>query len=147
MESRNPYDTDLTDSEWDQLQPLVPAAKPGGRPAKHARREILNGIFYIVRSGSAWKLLPHDLPPWRTVYHYFWSWRRDGTWQTVHNTPCGHWSGKPPVEKLNPAELSWIARRSGRANKVAHAATTVPRRFAAANGICWWTRSDWCCGW
>jgi putative transposase len=65
---------------------MVPAPKPGGRPAKHARREILNGIFYIVRSGSAWKLLPHDLPPWRTVYHYFWSWRRDGTWQTIHDT-------------------------------------------------------------
>ena len=86
MESRNPYDTDLTDSEWDQLQPVVPAPKPGGRPAKHSRREILNGIFYIVRSGSAWKLLPHDLPPWRTIYHYFWSWRRDGTWQKIHDT-------------------------------------------------------------
>src|SRR3984893_4470597 len=86
MESRNPYDTDLTDSEWDQLQPLVPAPKPGGRPAKHSRREILNGIFYIVRSGSAWKLLPHDLPPWRTIYHYFWSWRGAGTWQKIHDT-------------------------------------------------------------
>jgi putative transposase len=86
VESRNRYDTDLTDAEWNHLEPLVPAAKPGGRPVKHARREILNGIFYIVRSGSAWKLLPHDLPPWRTVYHYFWSWRRDGTWQTIHDT-------------------------------------------------------------
>ena len=86
MESRNRYDTDLTDTEWNHLEPLVPAPKPGGRPVKHARREILNGIFYIVRSGSAWKLLPHDLPPWRTVYHYFWSWRRDGTWQTIHDT-------------------------------------------------------------
>jgi putative transposase len=86
VESRNRYDTDLTDTEWKYLEPLVPAPKPGGRPIKHARREILNGIFYIVRSGSAWKLLPHDLPPWRTVYHYFWSWRRDGTWQTIHDT-------------------------------------------------------------
>ena len=86
MESRNPYATDLTDAEWNQLQPLVPAPKPGGRPAKHARREILNGIFYIVRSGSAWKLLPHDLPPWRTIYHYFWWWRRNGTWQKIHDT-------------------------------------------------------------
>ena len=86
MESRNRYDTDLTDSEWNHLEPLVPAPKPGGRPVKHARREILNGIFYIVRSGSAWKLLPHDLPPWHTVYHYFWSGRRDGTWQTIHDT-------------------------------------------------------------
>ena len=71
---------------------MGPAATAGARAqtrrpsAKHSRREILNGIFYIVRSGSAWKLLPHDLPPWRTIYHYFWSWRRDGTWQKIHDT-------------------------------------------------------------
>jgi putative transposase len=86
VKTRKPYDTDLTDAEWNRLEPLVPAPKPGGRPAKHTRREILNSIFYMVRSGSAWKLLPHDLPPWRTVYHYFWSWRRDGTWQKIHDT-------------------------------------------------------------
>jgi putative transposase len=84
--SRNSYDTDLSDAEWEQLVPLVPAVKPGGRPPKHNRREILNGIFYAIRSGSAWKLLPHDLPPWRTVYHYFWSWRRAGVWQRIHDT-------------------------------------------------------------
>jgi putative transposase len=84
--SRTAYDTDLTDAEWEQLMPLVPPAKSGGRPPKHSRREILNGIFYAVRSGGAWKLLPHDLPPWRTVYHYFWSWRRTGVWQQIHDT-------------------------------------------------------------
>jgi putative transposase len=84
--SRTSYDTDLTDAEWEQLVPLVPVVKPGGRPPKHSRREILNGIFYAVRSGSAWKLLPHDLPPWRTLYHYFWLGRRAGTWQRIHDT-------------------------------------------------------------
>ena len=79
-------DTDLSDAEWDRLEPLVPAAKPGGRPPKHTRREIVNGICYAIRSGGAWKLLPHDLPPWRTVYHYFWSWRRQGVWQQIHDT-------------------------------------------------------------
>src|SRR4051794_34462448 len=86
MTCRKAYDTDLTDPEWEQLEALVPLAKPGGRPPIHSRREILNGIFYAVRSGSAWKLLPHDLPPWRTVYHYFWSWRRNGTWQEIHDS-------------------------------------------------------------
>ena len=86
MDCRQPYDTDLTDDEWNCLEPLVPSAKPGGRPAKHTRREILNGICYAIRSGSAWKLLPHDLPPWRTVYHYFWSWRRQGIWEQLHDT-------------------------------------------------------------
>ena len=78
MEDRQTYDTDLSDAEWDRLEPLVPAPKSGGRPPKHTRREIMNGIYYAIRSGGAWKLLPHDLPPWRTVYHYFWSWRRQG---------------------------------------------------------------------
>src|SRR5215218_3584129 len=86
MTCRRLYDTDLTDPEWEYLERLVPLAKAGGRPPIHSRREILNGIFYAVRSGCAWKLLPHDLPPWRTVYHYFWSWRRNGTWQKIHDS-------------------------------------------------------------
>src|ERR1700693_2837675 len=86
MEDRQAYDTDLTDAEWNRLEPLVPAPKPGGRPPKHTPREIVNGICYAIRSGGAWKLLPHDLPPWRTVYHYFWSWRRQGVWQQIHDT-------------------------------------------------------------
>src|SRR3954454_4272307 len=89
MTCRSPYDTDLTDPEWGHLKPLVPVAKPGGRPPIHSRREILNGIFYTVRSGGAWKLLPHDLPPWRTVYHYFWSWRRSGIWEKIHDSVRG----------------------------------------------------------
>jgi putative transposase len=86
MQDRQAYDTDLTDAEWNRLEPLVPAPKPGGRPPKHTRREIVNGICYAIRSGAAWKLLPHDLPPWRTVYHYFWSWRHQGVWQQIHDT-------------------------------------------------------------
>lgn len=89
MECRQPYDSDLTDAEWNRLEPLVPAPKLGGRPPKHTRREIVNGICYAIRSGGAWKLLPHDLPPWRTVYHYFWSWRRQGLWQQIHDTVRG----------------------------------------------------------
>ena len=81
--ARRRYSTDLTDAEWAILEPLIPAVKGGGRPALHARREILNAIFYLVRGGGAWRLLPHDLPPWQTVYHYFRLWRRDGTWDTV----------------------------------------------------------------
>jgi putative transposase len=80
------YDTDLTEAEWEQLEPLVPPVKSGGRPPKHSRRELLNGIFYVTRSGGAWHLLPHDLPAWRTVYHYFWLWRRQGIWQRMHDT-------------------------------------------------------------
>ena len=89
MKTRTPYPTDLSDAEWDVLQPLVPAAKSGGRPEKYAKRDILDGIFYSLQSGCAWRLLPHDLPPWRSVYYYFRLWRNDGTWKRIHDTLRG----------------------------------------------------------
>jgi putative transposase len=83
--SRAVYPTDLTDAEWAILGPLVPTPKPGGRPTKYPRREIINAIRYVLRTGCAWRLLPHDLPPWQLVYHYFWVWRREGIWEEMHN--------------------------------------------------------------
>jgi transposase len=81
---RQPYPTDLSDTEWTILEALVPAPKSGGRPAIHDRREIVNAIRYVLRSGGSWRLLPHDFPPWKTVYHYFRLWRLDGTWEAMH---------------------------------------------------------------
>ena len=83
--NRAVYSTDLTNAEWTLLEPLVPAPKFGGRPAKYSRREIINAIRYVLRTGCAWRLLPHDLPPWQLAYHYFWVWRREGTWQQIHD--------------------------------------------------------------
>ena len=85
MEPRKPYPTDLTDQEWAVIAPYVPAAKPGGRPEKSPKRDILNGIFYLLRGGCAWRLLPHDFPPWQRVSQYFWRWPQDGTWQVMHD--------------------------------------------------------------
>ena len=85
MEPRKPYPTDLTDTEWAVIEPDVPEAKRGGRPAQYSKREILTGIFYLLRGGCAWRLLPHDFPPWEIVYHYLWLWRWDGTWQHLHD--------------------------------------------------------------
>jgi putative transposase len=82
--SRECYPTDLTDAEWRALAPHLPAPKAGGRPRRHALRDILNAIFSVLRSGCAWRLLPHDLPPWKTVYHYFRLWRVQGLWETLH---------------------------------------------------------------
>jgi putative transposase len=67
MEPRKPYPTDLSDKEWDLIKHLVPNAKPGGRPEKYPKRKIVNGIFYVVRGGCAWRLLPHDIPPWQVM--------------------------------------------------------------------------------
>jgi putative transposase len=84
MSPRRPYSTDLSDDEWKILEPLVPNAKPGGRPRAHETRELLNAIFYVLRGGCAWRLLPHDFLPWQTAYHYFRAWRMDGTWEQIH---------------------------------------------------------------
>ena len=68
------YDTDLTDAGWALVAPLLPAAKAGGRPRTTDLRVILNAIFYLLRSGCQWRLLPREFPPWNTVYYYFRSW-------------------------------------------------------------------------
>src|SRR3954449_11620122 len=80
------YPSDLTRTQWKRLQPLLPPAKPGGRPRSVDLREVLNGILYITRGGCAWRMMPTDLPPWSTCYDYFYKWRNDGTWQRVHDT-------------------------------------------------------------
>jgi len=86
--NRQPYPTDLSDTEWHRLAPLVPRPKAGGRPPKYPRREILNAILYVVRSGGAWRLLPHDFPSWRIVYHYFRRWKLEGVWKRIHDRLC-----------------------------------------------------------
>lgn len=82
--NRKGYPSDLSDAEWEILQPLIPPAKTGGRPRCCNLREVLNGIFYVLRSGCAWRLLPHDFPPWQTVYDYFRNWRTCGIWEMIH---------------------------------------------------------------
>jgi len=78
------YPTDLSDAEWAILEPHLPPPQGRGRPRLHALREILNATFYLLRSGCAWRLLPRDLPPWKTVYHYFRLWRRNGLWERLN---------------------------------------------------------------
>lgn len=82
---RKGYPTDLTDAQWNEIEQDVPASLDGGRPEKHPRREIVNAILYQTRAGSSWRMLPHDLPPWKTVYHYFRKWAQDGTLKQIHD--------------------------------------------------------------
>ena len=77
------YPSDLTDRQWHKVEVLTPAAKKGGRPAKHERREILNGIRYQLHSGCSWRSLPEDLPPWKVVHHYYRTWRQTGVWDPI----------------------------------------------------------------
>ncbi len=80
------YASDLSDAEWAILEPLIPPAKPGGRPRSVNMRQILNGIFYMLRSGGAWRRLAHEYPAWSTVYDYFRKWRNAGVWEQLVRT-------------------------------------------------------------
>jgi putative transposase len=84
--NKQSYPTDLTDRQWQYISPLVPAAKPGGRPRTLEMREVINAIFYILVTGCQWRMLPHDYPTWQSSYAYFKQWRDDGTWQRIHDT-------------------------------------------------------------
>jgi transposase len=81
-----PYASDLSDAQWAILEPLIPPAKPGGRPRRVNMRQILNAIFYVLRSGGAWRLLPHDYPAWSTVSHSFRIFRHEGVWERIVTT-------------------------------------------------------------
>lgn len=82
--ARRPYPSDVSDAEWKSLSPLLPAAKPGGHPRSVEVREIVNAISYWLRRGEAWRLLPHDFPPWHTVSHSWRAWRLSGDWERRH---------------------------------------------------------------
>ena len=91
------YPSDLSDTEWECLEPHVPPPNNRGRPRAHAAREIFDAIFYVLKSGCPWRLLPRNFPPWETVYCWFRRWRIDGTW-----------------ERLNAALRELLRARSGR---------------------------------
>jgi putative transposase len=89
MSERTRYPSDLTDRQWCNIEPLFPPeerpAGRAGRPRTYPVRELVNAIFYLAKSGCAWRMLPHDFPPWKTVSYYFYTWRDAGLWETVHH--------------------------------------------------------------
>ena len=145
MPTRNPYASDLSDDEWEILRPLVPEAKPGGRPRAHESRELLNAIFfYVLRGGCAWRLLPHDFSsPWQTAYHYFRAWRIDGTWERRHTALRERLRRLLGTEPTPSAAIIDSQRRPRQPRRAASAATTVARRLVEESGICSSTRKAW----
>jgi len=85
MSRPSAYPRDLTDRQWQTIEPLIPPAKHGGRPRTSDMREIINAILFVLRSGCAWRMLPHDMPVWSTVYDYFRKFRIDGVWKLIHD--------------------------------------------------------------
>src|ERR671938_71891 len=134
MAKRQSYPSDLTDDEWRILELLVLPVEWGGRPADHARREIVNAILYVLRTGCQWRYLPHDLPPWKTVYTYFRNWRVDGTWQAIHDhlrRKVRRATGRPPEASAAILDSQTVKPTE----KGGHAATTRRRKAQAERGI------------
>ncbi|HEY7416652.1 MAG TPA: IS5 family transposase [Ktedonobacteraceae bacterium] len=80
------YPSDVTDAQWEYLEPLIPQPSTEGRQAKHERRVLVNAMLYVLRSGCPWRLVPKDFPAWQTVYWYFRRWQREGVWEKILHT-------------------------------------------------------------
>jgi transposase len=136
------YATDLSEAQWQLLKPLIPAPKPGGRPAKYCRREIVNALLYVLRTGCPWRLLPHDFPPWKSVYGYFAKWRQDGTLEAIHyrlfvtlRLALGR--------HAHPSAGVIDSQSTKTTEKGGPEATTPARRSTAASGT--WSSTRWAC--
>jgi transposase len=139
MDTTKRYPTDLTNREWAQVARVIPAPKPGGRPAKYERREIVNALLYITRSGCPWRMMPKDLPPWRIVYWYFMLWKKDGTIDRLHDLLRGdvrvaEGRQRQPSAAIIDSQSVRTTERGGRT------ATTAVRGSTAASGTSWSTR-------
>jgi putative transposase len=85
---RPTYPTDLTDDQWQRIAPLIPPARPGGRPRTADLREIVNAILHWRQSAQGWRQLPREFPPWGTVHYYYRRWQREGLWQRMEELLC-----------------------------------------------------------
>jgi putative transposase len=100
------YSTDLSDAEWECLEVLVPPPNKRGRPRTHGTRQILNAIFYVLKSGCPWRLLPKDFPPWETVYWWFGRWRMDGTFERLNAALRERLRSRPGRDPLPSAGIA-----------------------------------------
>src|SRR5215213_7507539 len=133
---RKPYPSDLSDREWKILEPLLPREKPGGRQRGYAIREIINAIQYLIRVGGAWRSLPHDLPRWQSVYHYFRSWKRDGTWLRIHDH-LHEEVRRQMGREVHPSAAIIDSQSVKTTEKGGFTGTMARRRSAGENAIFW----------
>jgi transposase len=135
------YPSDLRDEEWAVLDPLIPRARKAGRPEQYAKRAILNAIFYLVRSGCAWRMLPNDLPPWKLVWHYFAHWKKQGVWARLNDALRD--AVRLQAGKKKPRPLRSSTRKAcAQLSQAEFVATMLARRWRDESDIFWSTLWD-----
>ena len=137
---RSSYPTDLKDEQWKLVKPLIPPEKPGGRPRAVDMREVVDGLLYLNRNGCTWRSLPHEFPHWRTVYHYFRLFQRDGTWEKIHDALRDKTRKKAGRKKSPSAAIVDSQTVKTTEKKGSAAAMTRGRRSRGASGTSSWIR-------
>lgn len=129
------YPSDLTDAQWDRIRALIPPSPPIGDDRRTSMREVVNAVFYLSRGGCAWRMLPKDFPPWQTVYGYFARWKRDGTWQRIHDT-LRREVRKAAGRQEEPSAGIVDSQSVKTTEKGGRTATTPARKSTVASGTC-----------
>jgi transposase len=134
----NGYHTNTREEEWAIIEKIIGGPPKLGRPPRYERRAVFDAIFYMVRTGGSWRLLPRDLPPWRIVYYYCARWRAEGLWEKLHDA-LREAAREARGKKKPRAPRCWTARACARLAGAESADTMRERRCRDANVICWWT--------
>lgn len=140
---RRQYPSDLTDAQWELIAPFIPPPKPGGRPVEHTRRTIVDAILYVSRTGCQWRALPHDFPPWSTVYDLFSQWRDAGVWEQINTAlreRCRTKAGRDPTPSAAVID-SQVAKTTEKGGSVA---TTEASASRGASATSWSTSKGSC---
>ena len=137
---RKPYPTDLSDVQWNRLRSYLPIPKPQGRPRTHSLRDVLDAIFYVLKSGCHWRLLPHDFPPWPTVYYHFRKLRLSGVWGLIYQALRG--AERNRVGKNADASAALMDSQSVKSTEEGARSNCYDahKNVKGASATCWWTR-------